>query len=79
MERNGVLVISEFAGASVELQGAILTNPYEINNLAYRLHQALTLKDEERKQRMNSLAEIVIKYDIESWIQEYMNDFNKFC
>ena len=78
LKRSGVLVISEFAGASVELQGAILTNPYEITDLANRLHQALTLNEEERKQRMSNLSEIVFNYDLDRWIKDYMNGVSDF-
>ncbi|MCB0343566.1 MAG: glucosylglycerol-phosphate synthase [Bdellovibrionales bacterium] len=70
--RSGALVISEFAGASVELQGAILTNPYESRDMARRLCQALKLPDGEREQRMRMLGDIVTQYDMDRWISDYM-------
>jgi glucosylglycerol-phosphate synthase/sucrose-6F-phosphate phosphohydrolase len=76
--RSGVLVISEFAGASVELQGAILTNPYEPTSMAQRLFQALSLSEEERKQRMQSLSEIVTNHDLNHWIDDYMRGVHAY-
>lgn len=73
----GALVISEFAGASVELQGAILTNPYESTDMARRLCQALKLPDGERKLRMRMLGDIVEQYDMDRWIQDYMISVNR--
>ena len=67
VEGTGVLVISEFAGAAVELHGAILTNPYDPEGLQEDLHRALTLSEEERRQRMLHLGRIVEDHDISEW------------
>lgn len=77
LDRSGVLVISEFAGASVELQGAILTNPYESRDMARRLAQALKLSESERTQRMRTLSQIVRQYDLDRWIADYMSGIER--
>lgn len=63
----GVLVISEFAGAAVELHGAIFTNPYDIESLEQDLFRALTLPEEERRQRMRRLGRLVESHDVSEW------------
>ena len=77
LERSGVLIISEFAGASVELQGAILTNPYESRDMARRLRQGLNLTEEEREQRMRMMGDIVEQYDLDHWIESYMENVER--
>ena len=63
----GVLVVSEFAGASVEMQGAILTNPYDPEGLRDDLYRALRLPEQERRQRMLRLGRIVEANDVAEW------------
>ena len=62
-------MVSEFAGASVELQGAILTNPYDPEGLRDDLYRALMLPEKERRQRMLRLARVVETHDITEWGQ----------
>ena len=71
---DGVLVISEFAGASVELSYAIRTNPYDIKDLVQGLEQALALDQKERKLRMERLFEQVTHYDIDNWGKAFMHE-----
>jgi len=69
---NGVLIVSEFAGVSVELPYAILTNPYDGKDLKEGLLQALTMDENDRTLRMKRLYEIVSHYDVEYWSKEFM-------
>lgn len=69
---SGALVISEFAGASVELPYAIRTNPYDRNDLKSSLYQALTMDTAEKTLRMKRLFEIVKHYDVQRWGQDFL-------
>lgn len=69
---DGVLVLSEFAGAAVELHGAVLTNPYHTDSMAEHLHRALTLDRDERRARMRRLHEIVRANDVASWAAGFL-------
>ena len=69
----GVLVLSEFAGAAVELKGAILTNPHDENNLVQALEAALSLSPEEEHYKMRQLQERVLGYDVKSWSQDFLD------
>ena len=74
---DGVLVISEFAGASVELPYAVRTNPYDTRDLAESLRVALSLDAEERQLRMKRLYEIVTHYDIDHWGKTFMQELEE--
>jgi len=67
LDAPGVLVLSDFAGAAAELQGALLTNPYDPREMAETLFRALTMLNPERVARMARLASIVREYDVNAW------------
>ena len=71
-ETDGVLVLSEFAGAAVELHGAILTNPSDGQSMVASLERALTMDLGERRDRMGRLAEIVLHHDIQRWGEDFL-------
>jgi trehalose-6-phosphate synthase len=67
----GVLILSEFAGASVDLHYAVLTNPYDIQSLKNSLSEALNLQKEDQAHRIQRLYEQVEYYDINYWARKY--------
>ncbi|HEX2847245.1 MAG TPA: glucosylglycerol-phosphate synthase [Chitinophagaceae bacterium] len=69
---KGVLILSEFAGSSVELSYALLTNPYDLRSLKETLLQALLMRPEERNMRMERLYEQIKHYDIEYWANDFI-------
>ncbi len=74
-ERNGVSILSENTGAHEELgEFAISVNPFDIQELADKLHAALTMPDEERARRHKGLLEIVTARDPGDWIDEQLED-----
>jgi len=68
----GVLLLSEFAGAAVELKGALLTNPYDRNNMIQTLVTALSLDERESAFRMASLIQRVQEYDVNAWGEDFL-------
>lgn len=74
---DGVLVISEFAGASVELPYAIRTNPYDTRDMAFSLQQALSLEDADKKLRMKRSFEQVTHFDIDDWGKTFISELEK--
>ncbi|PIL12416.1 glucosylglycerol-phosphate synthase [Puniceibacterium antarcticum] len=64
---DGVLILSEFAGAAIELSSAVLTNPYSNRSMDHAIEMALEMPDEERHIRMKELRRMVAKYDTEAW------------
>ena len=73
-KNKGVLVLSEFAGASVEMRYALRTNPYDKRSLKDVLLQALLMEEEEREMRMSRLFDSVNYYDIQFWGNEFMQE-----
>jgi glucosylglycerol-phosphate synthase len=73
LDRSGVLVLSEFAGAAVELLGAVLTNPYDTTSMRDSLYRALTLSAEDRADRMRRLGDIVRTYDLQDWGRSFLD------
>jgi trehalose-6-phosphate synthase len=71
-EGNGVLVLSEFAGAAVEMHGAMLTNPYDVEGMARHLHDALVLPEAARALHVRRLAAIVEQSDVDAWSREFL-------
>jgi glucosylglycerol-phosphate synthase len=71
-ENPGVLILSEFAGAAVELHGALLTNPYDANSMSKMLYQALTMGVDEITYRCQRMAAIVTENDVVRWGDEFM-------
>src|ERR1035437_10345832 len=46
---DGVLVLSEFAGAAAELTDALIVNPYDLDSVAVTVHAALEMSEQERR------------------------------
>jgi trehalose 6-phosphate synthase/phosphatase len=69
---DGVLVLSEFAGAASELSEALLVNPYDVERTAETLHRALTMTREERQARMDVLRHRVMTYDVHWWARSFI-------
>ena len=70
---DGVLVLSEFAGAAAELQnGAMLVNPYDLEGVAETLRRALAMPASERADRMRRLRRTVRDRDIYHWLDAFL-------
>ncbi len=67
VDEDGVLVLSEFAGAASELAEAVPVNPYDIEGTAEAYHRALVMPDEERRSRMRALRSRVLTHDVARW------------
>jgi len=74
IDDDGVLVLSEFAGAAAQLQDVVLVNPYDVSGTATRYHQALTMPEAERRRRMRGLRERVFGFDVHRWIDSFLQE-----
>lgn len=74
-ERDGVLVLSENAGAHEELgEHALTVNPFDLDEQANALYRALTMPEDERSRRASALSEAVRSNTIEHWVESQMKD-----
>ncbi len=72
-ENNSVLILSEFAGAAAQLQkGALLVNPYNVEEVAETIQRAITMGPEERRARMHKLKRFVREHDIFWWVDSFL-------
>jgi trehalose 6-phosphate synthase len=62
MDRHGVMILSEFAGAAQSLNGSLIVNPWNTEELAVSIHDAVTMSAEQRKINYEKLAKYVNKY-----------------
>ncbi len=70
---DGVLILSEFAGAAAQMQnGALLVNPYDIEGMASAIHQACTMPRSERQARMKRLRQGVSRQNVFRWVNSFL-------
>ncbi|HJR15763.1 MAG TPA: bifunctional alpha,alpha-trehalose-phosphate synthase (UDP-forming)/trehalose-phosphatase [Gemmatimonadales bacterium] len=69
---DGVLVLSEFAGASWELPEAIQVNPYDVDGMAESAYRALMMGPKERRTRLAPLRVRVETYDVHRWASTFL-------
>jgi trehalose 6-phosphate synthase len=78
-ERDGVLVLSEYAGAHEELgEHALTVNPYDLDEQADAIYEALTMPEDERKERAGALREAVMANTIEDWVEAQLRDIEAY-
>jgi len=73
--RNGLLILSENAGAYQELGSqALSVNPFDVDQTADRLYQALTMPDEDRRLRSSALRDMVERTSSVKWLHQQLKD-----
>jgi trehalose 6-phosphate synthase/phosphatase len=71
---DGVLVLSEFAGAAAEMGEALLVNPYDEEGLSSSIARALSLGETEKRQRMTALYKRVHKNNVFTWGDRFIKN-----
>ncbi|MBN8881978.1 MAG: trehalose-6-phosphate synthase [Salana multivorans] len=72
VDLDGVLVLSEFAGAADELTQAVLVNPHDIDGLKRAIMYAIEMHPREKRRRMRSLRRKVLDNDVQSWAASFL-------
>jgi trehalose-6-phosphate synthase len=73
-DANGVLVLSAFAGAAKELDGALLVNPYDIEQFANVILRAIRMPLAERRSRMHAMRDQIAANSIYDWSRKILSD-----
>ena len=73
-DEQGVLILSQFAGASRELHEALIVNPYFIDEMATALYRALSMPKEEQRERMANLRDLVRELNVYRWAGRMLVD-----
>jgi len=73
-DERGVLILSQFTGASRELPEALIINPYNIDQCAGALHVALTMPQNEQRDRMRSMRGMIKEFNVYRWAGKMLMD-----
>lgn len=73
-DEQGVLILSQFTGASVELPEAVIVNPYNIDQCAAALNFALEMPKDEQRQRMRSMRNLIQEFNVYRWAGRILLD-----
>lgn len=73
-DRQGCLILSEFAGAANELKSALLVNPNDINAMQSAILNAIKMKPFEQEKRMSEMQEHLRINDVNNWAKKYLQD-----
>lgn len=71
---RGVLILSRFAGAAGQLTGALIVNPYAIDDSAHVLVKALNMPDNEQSRRMRTMRSTVAEFSTYWWAGQMLED-----
>jgi trehalose-6-phosphate synthase len=76
-DEDGVLILSEFAGAAEELNEAIMVNPYDIQATAEAIKTAVEIPAEEKRQRFQAMKEKVKEHDSGWWLKNFLEEWER--
>jgi trehalose 6-phosphate synthase len=75
--RHGALILSEFTGAAQSLNGALIVNPWNTEELASAIHEAVTMDAETRLSNFKKLEKYVFKYTSAWWGESFVGELNR--
>ncbi len=73
-DERGVLILSQFAGASRELPEALVVNPYDAEQCAAALGVALAMSVDEQRDRMRLMRNIIREFNVYRWAGRMLLD-----
>jgi len=78
-DEGGVLVLSQFAGASRELRDAVMINPYDVEQMADAIRTALEMSLDERRVRMRRMRRTVRNRNVYRWAADLISELAEVC
>jgi trehalose 6-phosphate synthase len=76
-DERGVLILSTFAGAALELGDALLINPYDVQQMAEAIHRAVDMPEEQQASRMHHMRLHVREHNIYRWAANLLSDLTE--
>jgi trehalose 6-phosphate synthase len=73
-DERGTLILSQFTGAARELPEALIVNPYDADQCAAALHLALTMPEEEQRDRMRLMRGLIAEFNVYRWAGRMLLD-----
>ena len=77
-DNTGVLVLSQFTGSARELSDAVMINPYDIDDFAEKIHEAVTMDKKDVAHRMQKMRDDVSRNNIYRWSGKLLSELLKF-
>ncbi|KAI4383356.1 hypothetical protein MLD38_009204 [Melastoma candidum] len=77
--KKSMLVISEFIGCSPSLSGAIRVNPWNVEDTAEALNEAIGMCDKEKELRHEKHYRYVSRHDVAYWSRSFLQDMGRIC
>jgi trehalose 6-phosphate synthase/phosphatase len=75
-DQQGILILSEMAGAASELSEAIIVNPHHKEQVVNAIKQALEMPQEERRRRNGLIRSRISRYTISRWANDFFESLN---
>ncbi len=76
-DERGALILSSFAGAAHELGDAFLVNPYDTQQVAEAIHQALDMTEEQQEMQMSRMRKVVHEHNVYKWAANLLSDLTE--
>ena len=73
-DNPGVLILSEMAGAAIELTDAIIINPNDTEQISDSIYEALTMDEEEKMKRMKRMQKRVSTHTVKKWAGDFVEE-----
>jgi len=73
-DKAGVLILSEMAGAVIELQDAIIINPNDMNEIEHAILQALQMPEGEKRERMQKMQKHISTRNVKKWANDFVTE-----
>ena len=73
-DEQGVLILSQFTGASRELSEALVVNPYDADQCAAAMDMALIMPEAEQRDRMRIMRGVVREFNVHRWAGRMLLD-----
>lgn len=76
-KRHGVMILSEFAGAAQSLNGSLIVNPWNTEEMAGAIWEAVTMSEEQREINFKKLEKYVFKYTSSWWGESFVGELER--
>src|SRR5690606_23945698 len=74
---QGVLILSELAGAANEMGEGVLVNPMDKREVAHAIYTALTMPEPEQKQKLSVLQKRLREYSVSYWVNDFLRQLDE--
>ncbi|NLZ94233.1 MAG: bifunctional alpha,alpha-trehalose-phosphate synthase (UDP-forming)/trehalose-phosphatase [Bacteroidales bacterium] len=71
---TGVLILSELAGAAIELTDALIINPNDADEIEEAIYKALTMDDDEKTRRLDRMKQRISTHTVEKWAGDFVDE-----